>query len=803
MIYPKNYENKIGFDKIRELIKAECSGTIGQDFVDKIRFTDRFDVLSKLLGQADEFYKIIQAGEAFPSNNFSDVSRELQKASIENAFLLEEEIYTLRKSLATVLACLEFFKKQEIGLYPNLTELCVGISVDPQILKEIDKIIDDSGRLRNNASVELQKIRSKIASEEVRLRKQIDQIMKSLKSQGILSEDANLTIREGRAVIPINVEYKRRLKGFIHDTSASGQTVFIEPEEALDINNEIRELEYEERREIVKILTVLTSKIRPFVPELKKAYFFLGLIDFIRAKAKFAFKIEAILPEFQKKSYLKWLNAHHPLLFLNFKEQQKTVVPLNIKLDETDRILLISGPNAGGKSVCLKTVGLVQYMFQCGLLVPVQEGSVFGIFSNIYIDIGDEQSMENDLSTYSSHLKNMKHFLLFADKKTLCLIDEFGTGTEPQFGGTIAEAILEGLNEKQAWGVITTHYTNLKMLAENTKGLTNGAMRFDMQNLEPLFMLDIGKPGSSFALEIAQKIGLPKEIVKNARLKLGTEKLDMEKLLKDLEVEKKSLQEKNIEAEKRQKELAQTLEKYNLLKSEMEINRKELITKAKTEAKELLAKANRKIENTIRSIVESKADKDLTKVLRKDIEDFKEEIDLEIKVEEKKKVKAQTPDIQEVGGQISIGDYVKVKDQDTVAEVVAIRNQDVEIRIGELRSTMKMKRLVKISRKEFRAIEPLKKAASSGMDLNEKLANFTFKLDLRGCRAEEVLPKLQQFLDDAIMLAYDDLQIVHGKGDGVLRTVVRDVLKKRKEVKSMEDEHPDRGGAGVTLVHLR
>ncbi len=803
MLYPKNFEEKIGFDKIRELLKEECSGTLGQSFVDKIRFSDNYEVILKLLRQTDEFIKIIQAGEPFPNSYFLDVTTSLDKARIENTFLMEEEFQDLKMSLGTFFKCIEFLEKKDEKLFPTLKELCNNLHIDKTLLKEIEKIIDDRGKVRNNASPELQRIRASMLEAQNSARKKLEAILKSLKGQNLVNEDTSLTIREGRMVIPLAVEYKRRIKGFVHDTSSSGQTVYIEPEEVLEINNEIRELEYEERREIVRILIALTDKIRPYVPDLKRAYAFLGIIDFIRAKAQFSLKIGANFPDLVKKPALDWHNAKHPLLFLNFQKQGKNVVPLNIRLDEKNRILLISGPNAGGKSVCLKTVGLLQYMLQCGLLIPATEGAKCGVFENLFIDIGDEQSIENDLSTYSSHLKNMKHFTLFANEKTLCLIDEFGTGTEPQLGGAIAEAILEDLNEKKVYGVITTHYANLKVFAENTEGVINGAMRYDVKQLEPLFELEIGTPGSSFALEIAQKIGLPRSITQSARQKVGKDKIDMEKLLTELELDRKFYREKNKELQETQKQLDKTLKEYEKLKNFLENHRKQLMNEAKAQAKNLLKEANQKIEGVIKEIKENQAEKEKTKTVRKELDEYKESLIPETVMIDREEDNPNE-EVEEIGGSIEVGDFVKLKDQNAVGEVLAIRNKDVTVSIGDLKSTIKLNRLVKIKRKVYeQATKKTVAPAYTSMDMIEKMQNFSSRLDVRGDRAEEALAKVATLIDEAIYLNQHELYIVHGKGDGILRNLIREHLRNYKEVASLQDEHADRGGAGVTIVKLK
>ncbi len=794
MLYPKNFVEKIDFERVKELIREECSGKLGQAFVERMKFSSRYETVKKLLGQTEEFRQILLSGDYFPSGNFLDVSQALDKAKVIGTFLHDEEFQAIRLSLITLVGCLKFFGEQPEESYPELRKLSGQVEFNPLILKEIEKILDEKGHIKDTASPQLRDIRTRIISAESRLRRQLDSVLRNLKNQGIIEGDTSLTIREGRMVIPLRAEHKRRIKGFIHDTSASGQTVFIEPEESLEINNEIRELQYEERREIIKILTALTDQLRPQIPALEKAYHFLGMIDFIRAKAKFALNFDAVHPELHPKPALNWENARHPLLEMTLKTQHKTMTPLYIKLDNENRILLISGPNAGGKSVCLKTVGLLQFMLQSGLLVPAQENSVFGIFETLCIDIGDEQSLENDLSTYSSHLKNMKHSLQWASEKSLCLIDEFGTGTDPDFGGIIAEVILEKLNESKTYGVITTHYTNLKIFAEKTNGIINGAMRYDVENLEPLFQLEIGKPGSSFALEIAQKIGLPRQLVQLARQRLGQDKVQMEKLLKSLEQERKEFYDKNANIQREKRELEKTLEKYNALKDKFETKRQELLNEARREAKQLLADANKKVEQTIKEIRETQAEKERTKTLRKELEEF----DKTIKNPTTKIL--PKPEINITGGQIQVGDYVKLKDSQTIGEVVEIKGKDVEIQIGELRSNVKLKRLVKISKKDFTQSQKKSTPIARGVNLTVKMQNFTHDLDIRGQRPEEVLPKLVQFLDDAIMLGVGQVRIVHGKGTGALRQTVRDQLRNYRQVIQVSDEHADRGGAGVTLI---
>lgn len=798
MLYPKEIEIKIGFDKIREYLREECISSLGLSFVEKIRMLDDPQSVKKLLQQTEEFRKILISDTAFPSSKYLNATPQLQKAKIENTFLTEEEFYELKLSLEVILRIYTFLssKKEEYPLLYNLT--CI-VNLEKHLLNKIEAKIDERGQIKNNASPQLQQIRSRIQSEQSRLRKVLDNILRMAKSQGFTSEDVSLTVRGGRMVIPVNTEHKRRIKGFIHDESASGKTVFLEPAEVLEINNEIRELEYEERREVIRILTLLTDQLRPEVPHLMKAYQFLGMIDFIRAKAKFAMKIEASLPILSEEQTIELYNARHPLLLLSHQAQGKPVVPLNIILNREQRILVISGPNAGGKSVTLKTVALIQYMAQCGLLVPVDSHATIGLFKNIFIDIGDEQSIENDLSTYSSHLNNMKHFTSFADGKTLFLVDEFGTGTEPQFGGAIAEAILSELNNLKAYGVVTTHYTILKEFAENTPHVVNAAMRFDLEHLEPLYQLEIGKPGSSFALEIAGKIGLSGKIIQKAKENIGVEQVTLDKLLQELEQEKKNYADNFQQINKQKAALQKSIDEYSELKSYIDQNKRKLLNEAREEAQRLLNEANQQIETTIREIKEQRAEKESTKAVRNKLEQFKQSI------KPKRTKEGKEAEIKVVKGEINSGDMVRLRGQDAIGEVISIKGKSAEVNIGSLKSHIKLSRLEKVSKKESRQIqkETYNTASVKGFDFTQRQMDFSGTLDVRGKRTEEALPLVDSFLDNAILLGYQELRIVHGKGDGILRQMIRAHLKSYQMVKTMQDEHADRGGAGMTILTLK
>ena len=804
MLYPNTLEQKLGFDKIRDLLRQACISPLGQDYVDKIRFSDNHQLIDKLLRQTYEFTQIVQYEPDFPQSNYLDVRPQLQKARVEGITLMEDEFFDLKLALKTIQDCLRFLEKQEEGQYPFLVELAAPVTVDKALLAALERVIDDRGHVRDNASPELATIRRRIISEQANLRKRLDSMLRTARQQGWIPDDLGLTIRGGRLVIPLAAEHKRKIRGFIHDESDTGKTVYVEPAEVFDGNNEVRELEYEERREVYRILLALTDQIRPFLPDLNKAINFLAQIDFIRAKAKLAGQLQAGMPQVMNRPVLNWTAARHPLLYLSHQKQGKAVVPLGIQLDEQQRILIISGPNAGGKSIALKTIGLLQYMMQCGLLVPMAEYSDMGVFQNLFIDIGDEQSLENDLSTYSSHLTNMRQFLVGANKRTLFLIDEFGTGTEPGQGGAIAEAILEELNKSGAFGVINTHYTNLKVFADKTPGLINGAMRFDGEKLEPLYELEMGRPGSSFAFEIAGKINLPNAVINRAKEKLGSQQVNFEKLLKELDIERRVFAEKNLDISINQRKVSQQLAEYTALKTRLDNEQKQLINAAKAKAKTLVQEANQKIEQTIREIKESKADKEQTRQVRADLQRFEQkELKPEVIVEPEKP-KTPEEEYETDGSPIAVGSYVRIEGQTAIGEVLALRGKDAEVRIGDLKSNIKLTRLEKVGRKTYREAVGIRETPrTQGVDINEKMLNFSFNLDIRGRRGEEALGEVDKFMDSALMLGYPELRIVHGKGDGILRQLVRNHLRSYKQVASMADGHADRGGAGVTLVKMK
>ncbi|KOF01835.1 DNA mismatch repair protein MutS [Roseivirga seohaensis subsp. aquiponti] len=792
MLYPQNLEEKLGFDKIRAVLLEKCESNLGAQFVSKIKYATDRNSIDKWLEQTHEFTRIIQSGELFPNANYIDVSSHLKKVQMENSFLLEEEFFDLLLVFKTADQCLSFFSQKRED-YPELVQLTHPLLWNDELLWSIDRKFDERGRLKDNASALLADIRKGINAEQQRLRKVLDGILRRAQKDGFTPDDVSITIREGRMVIPVLAEYKRRVRGFVHGESATGQTVYLEPSEVLEINNEVRELQYAEKREVIRILTALTDEVRPELENLSGIMKFLGIIDFIRAKARFAIDIDAIKPLWNETKGFAWQEARHPSLYLSFKKLGKKVVPLNISLDAEKRILVISGPNAGGKSVCLKTVGLLQYMFQCGLLVSVNETSRFTIYRDLFIDIGDEQSIENDLSTYSSHLVNMKNLLGHVNKGSLFLIDEFGTGTEPQFGGAIAEAILDELRSSKGMGVITTHYGNLKEYADKQQGLVNGAMKYDLKNLQPIYQLEIGKPGSSFALEIARKIGLSNQTIEYAKSKVGVKQVSVDQLLGQLESQQYEVEKAEKRVKAKEKELDELTTQYAELKSHLENQEKKILNNAKREAKVLLDSANKEVERVIREIKEAQADKERVKQARESLEAAKK----------KTKITSQEKEVvQTESGAIEVGSYVRIKGQETTGKVISIKGKDVELSIGALTSMVKLNRLEKITRKETRE-KANSLSVKGGVSLNDKMANFSRKLDIRGYRAEEVIPKLEQYMDEAILLGFNELHILHGKGNGVLRQIVRTHLSSYKEIAQMKDEHVDRGGAGITVVTMR
>lgn len=812
MIYPPNFEEKIEFDAVRAIVYDFCISSMGRGHVEKIRMNTSLSSISSWLDQTMEFVGILEEGSGFPSQDYFDLREELTRIKIDGTFISPENMFDLNSSLKTITDIIRFIKNYSNKKIPQLQSIVADIYIEEGILEEMNSILDERGHIRDKASAELYDIRKKLIQKEKSVNHKIAQNLRIAKQNGWVANDVEITIREGRQVIPMPAAHKRKVQGLVLDESATGQTVFIEPGDVLEINNDIRELRSAERREIIKILKKFSEYIRPNIPFLIEAYLILGNIDFIRAKAKFTLQIKGKKPDIKQQPQLDWKEAIHPLLYLSHQKQKKKVVPLSIKLDSTDRILVISGPNAGGKSVCLKTVGLLQYMLQCGFPIPINDGSVSGIFKHLFIDIGDEQSLENDLSTYSSHLLNMKNLVIKNEPFTLFLIDEFGTGTEPRLGGAIAEAILERLNEKKYFGVITTHYSNLKLLAKNGNGIINGAMLYDTEKMEALYELVIGKPGSSFAFEIARKIGFPQELLQNAELKTGKKQLDFDQQLQQLDVEKRGLEKKKQEFTVADSFLSEIIEKYENLKEDLEAQKKKIIIDAKTEALELLKSSNKLIEHTIKEIRESDAEKKKTLQLRKELwaskEKMKNQLGEEIKENKKSSEKKKEKKIKksQKDAKIHVGDMVRLSEQDIQGEVLSIHGDEVVMGFNSISFRTQLNKVEKLNPENKSKSSNLnKKGTYSGIvnGMNDKLANFSFQLDVRGMRGEEAVEKVRQYIDDAILLNIKDVKILHGKGQGILRNMIHDYLKSIQEVSQYKDEHIERGGHGITVVILK
>lgn len=793
---------------------------MGKALVEQMCFSDRKEQIEEAQKEVAEFMRIMRE-EEFPDNRYTDARPFLSKIRIEGLFLDISELVALKNSLESLHAILRFFQGKT-ETYPVLTAKAGQIQLFPYVLQRLDSIVSKHGTIKDNASSELGEIRRQILKKQSGISRRMQALLQDAQTEGWAEKDTAIAIRDGRMVIPVPAAYKRRVNGIVHDESATGKTSYIEPTEIIETNNEIRELQLEEKREITRILRKFADDIRPYIEDLIPAYDFLAFVDYTKAKALFGIEMDAISPVFTSAPEMLWYEARHPLLYLSFKNTDKTLIPLRIEINEEQRIILISGPNAGGKSVCLQTAGLLQYMFQCGLPVPVSEASRFGIFKKILIDIGDEQSLENDLSTYSSHLINMKNFVRYGDRDTLVLIDEFGTGTEPMLGGAIAEAILHALNDHHVKGVITTHYTNLKHFASATPGIENGAMLYDNHRMMPLFQLEIGKPGSSFAFEIAKKIGLSKEILDEAASKVGEEHIHYDKHLKDIARDKRYWEEKRKKIHENEKRLDEVVEKYSQELQEASRLRKEIIKEAQEKAKELLAEANKTIENTIRKIRENQADKEKTRKLREEMEAQKqklfaeeeEEKRLKQKIEKIKKrenrKKKETPQTSPLSShqpaeiQLQKGDFVKLPNQ-AVGEILEIKDKNAVIALGNIRTNVSVDKLEKVSanqvKKQIRTSSP-----SVYPDFRENISQkrllFKPEIDVRGMRGEEALQKVTDFLDEAVMLDSKNLRILHGTGTGALRQIIRQFLSTNPLVGSYADEQVQLGGAGITVVKL-
>ena len=893
VIYPNNFEQKIGFDEIRELLKARCLSTLGKEKVDEIAFSTDVSVVNEWLSQVREFRRLQEEKDDFPMQYFFDVRESIKRIRLENTHLEEDEVWDLRRSLQTIADIVRYLNRgersevrgerlpqaQEEAEYPALYRLTEGVTTFPAMIRRIDSILDKFGKIKDSASMTLAGIRHDLQKMEGSISRTLYTILHAAQKDGLVDKDVTPAVRDGRLVIPVSPGVKRKISGIVHDESATGKTVFIEPTEVVEANNKVRELEAAERREIIRILTVFTDELRPNVAEILDSYEFLAQIDLIYAKTELAKLTQAFEPEVKGEPHLDWIQAIHPLLQLSLEKKGMSVIPLDITLSRNEeggvrsentqvadkshstlhtphstnsgRLLIISGPNAGGKSVCLKTVGLLQYMLQCGLAIPLGDRSTTGMFDSIMIDIGDEQSIENDLSTYSSHLLNMKNMMKQANARTILLIDEFGGGTEPGIGGAIAEAVLKQFWKKKVFGVITTHYQNLKHFAEDHEGVVNGAMLYDRNQMQALFQLSIGQPGSSFAIEIARKTGLPEEVIKDASDIVGSEYIQSDKYLQDIVRDKRYWEGKRQTIHQHEKRLEVRGEKLEADLVEIEKQRKEILRKAKEEAEELLRESNKKIENAIREIREAQAEKERTRQVREELNAFKEELDtidtrandemiekkirqLQVRKERREKRKAEKKQKLEARGEklenssavdgnlspltshlspLKIGDTVRIKGLTSVGTIESIEGKMATVIFGGMKTKMRAERLEhaempkqETSKQEERNASIVGAYGNASKDtrnvIDNRKLNFKQDIDVRGMRGDEAINAITYYIDDAILVGVSRVRILHGTGSGILRQLIRQYLATIPNVSHFRDEHVQFGGAGITVVDL-
>ena len=796
MLYPVNFEHKIGFDSVRSLIDEKCAGSWGVEEAEKISFSNDFDTIVASLTLINEMMSLITDSNALPVPVVIDLRQQFADTKAEGTFLETKDLIALKKNISTLRELVQFISDADPNRFPSLINFVKDTFTFANIENRIDSIINRFGDVKDNASPNLAQIRRDIIISQNSVSKIMRSVLNKAAEDGFIDKDVTPSLREGRLVIPVSSMNKRRIPGIVHDESATGKTVFIEPTAVVEVNNRIRELENEERREIIRILTEFTNFVRPYYDDILNSCLLVAKIDAIRAKALFSIDIKAIKPYLYSDCRIDWYEARHPLLEKSLTRQGKKIQPLNIRLNKKQRILLISGPNAGGKSVCLKTAGLLQYMLQCGLPIPIHERSNAGIFQSIFIDIGDEQSIENDLSTYSSHLINMKNCIKYSNGKSLLLIDEFGTGTEPQLGGAIAEAVLNRLNTNHVYGIITTHYTNLKHYAAQTEGIVNAAMLYDRNKMQPLFMLSIGTAGSSFAIEIARKIGLPDDVINAASKIVGEEQIDFDKHLQDVARDKRYWEQKRAKIKEEEKKLQSLTEHYDALVQDIKKKEKEIIRNAKEEASEIIKNSNAKIENTIRAIKESAADKNITQSERRELENFKKSLDKQL---EKQPSDKQPQDFHK-------GERVRIKGQNIAGTIDAVNGKTAIVFFGQIKSTVDVSKLEHLTASQLKEMEKYSTNAvanaKKGFDMRERQLNFSQDIDVRGMRVDEALQAVIYFLDDAQMFNVSRVRILHGTGTGALKSAIRDYLYQSSIVKSFKDEHVQFGGAGITVVDL-
>ena len=823
MIYPLDFETKIGFDSIRKNVSEKCQTRLGKDEVSKMAFSSDFVVVRQHLLLVKEMMQILNDNLPLPTGGVHDVLPYLSEIKAVGSFMSADRLYKLSSTLSAMAEVEEFFRKQvdeekQTARFPSLCDLFSEIAHFPLIVNEIGKAVNKYGEIKDTASPELYDIRQSMRSAAGSMQRAMKRVLESAVSKGVVERDATPSIRDGRMVIPVVAANKYSLNGIIHDESATGKTVYIEPAEVVEAGNRMRQLEMDERREIVAILIRIADTIRPNIEDIAESCYKLAKLDFIRAKGLFGVEIDAQMPHLSQKEELEWYHAVHPALLLSLRMQGREVVPLNINLNQDQRILIISGPNAGGKSVCLKTVAVVQYMMQCGLMPSLYYNSHMGVFRNIFIDIGDEQSFENDLSTYSSHLKNMKYFLLNADNRTIILADEMGSGTEPQIGGAMAQAILKTLGEKGCFGVVTTHYQNLKSFAESEPGFVNGAMLYDRQHLQPTFELSIGTPGSSFALDIAQKIGLPRNVIEDAKSIAGSDYVNLDKYISEITRDRRYWANKRQNIREKEVKLDNLLSKYEETAGDLKAQRKSIINDAIREAKEIVSGANAAIERTIREIRNAQAEKEKTKEIRKDLSSYARALDEgtiadaeknpeAIKTLKHKSKKAKNPAVKkETSSQkkeIADGDYVKMDGGAVAGEVLSINGKKAEVAFGALRTIVNLDKLKLSSKPKASALSQSQTiSVTTSSDSRSRQLNFKNEIDVRGMRADEALQAVTYFLDDAIQFSAQRIRILHGTGHGILKTLIRQLLKANTAVEHFEDEDVRFGGAGITVVDL-
>ncbi len=883
MIYPNNFEHKISFNEIRELLKSHCQSNMGRERVDAITFLTHAEDINKQQQHTKEFLKLMEVEDEVPQMDFFDLRESIHRIRIGGTYLEEAQMWDLKRSLDTLHSFIAIIRRGERkegagqhdeqqrieregrydgSDYPALSELSAGVFTFHNVTRRIEQILDKYGKVKDEASADLSRIRHELRKAEGSVGRTLQKILSTVKAEGLIEQDVNPTMRDGRLVIPVSPSLKRRIRGIVHDESATGKTVFIEPAEVVEANNMIRELEADERREVIRILQEFTNMIRPNTPELLRAWQFLADLEYTRTKAQLTTQISGITPNVESRPVIDWTLAQHPLLALNLKAHGRKVVPLEIALGtrktlgKDQRILIISGPNAGGKSVCLKTVALLQYMLQCGLPVPMGENSRCGVFQSLFIDIGDEQSIDDDLSTYSSHLLNMKNMMRSCSSSSLLLIDEFGGGTEPTIGGAMAEAILSRYHQKNTFGVITTHYQNLKHFADGHEGVVNGAMLYDRHQMQPLFQLQIGNPGSSFAVEIARKIGIPEDVINEASQIVGQDYIDADKYLQDIVRDKRYWEGKRQNIHQQEKQMQQTIARYEDEVTDLHGQRRDIIKKAREEAQQIIADANARIEATIREIKEAQAEKERTREARLDLQEFRDALadestmngqdDAEAiekkmqQIEARRKRKAerrakknreQEESLQSaninglqdndhaVGTKSKtvlsapetaknvvweIGSFCRIKGQNSVGKLENIDGKRATVVFGTMRTIVDLNRLLPAEKPKQEALTQVATYLSKETreDMHQRKLNFHQDIDVRGMRGDEALQAVSYYIDDAILVGASRVRILHGTGNGILRQLIRQYLKTIPSITSARDEHVQFGGAGITVVEF-